>query len=143
MLIGEYHHTLDDKGRVSIPVKFRAVCSTGAMLTRGLDHSLVLFPGDAWSVFVQELRALPWHQPETRALVRLFLAGAAEVELDASGRVRVPEHLRTYASLTRDLVLLGLGDRLELWDESRWAASLQEAETHADTIASALSRHSV
>jgi geranylgeranyl diphosphate synthase type I len=81
MLIGEYHHTLDDKGRVSIPVKVRVACESGAILTRGLDHSLVVFPRDAWQAFVAGLQTLPWQQAETRALVRLFLAGASEDRL--------------------------------------------------------------
>ncbi len=143
MLIGEYHHTLDDKGRVAVPVKLRAACKKGAILTRGLDHSLVLFPRAAWQSFVDTLQALPWQQPETRALSRLFMAGASEVELDRSGRVLVPEHLRTYARLTRELVFLGLGNRLELWDKTAWEASISATEAQADAIASALTRFSV
>lgn len=143
MLLGEYHHTLDEKGRVSIPVKVRAACSSGAILTRGLDQSLFLFPREAWEAFAQTLHALPWHQPETRALTRLFMAGASEVEMDRSGRMLIPEHLRAYAHLTRDVVILGVGNRLEVWDEARWSTSLHEAETHADAIASALARLSV
>ncbi len=143
MLIGEYHHTLDDKGRVSIPVKVRVACESGAILTRGLDHSLVVFPRDAWQTFVAGLQTLPWQQAETRALVRLFLAGASEVQMDRSGRMLVPEHLRAYAQLTKDVVFLGLGNRLEVWDSARWSQSIQDAETHADTIASALARLSV
>lgn len=143
MLIGEYHHTLDDKGRVSIPVKVRVACESGAILTRGLDQSLVVFPREAWQAFVVNLQTLPWQQAETRALVRLFLAGAADVQMDRSGRMLVPEHLRAYAHLSKDVVFLGLGNRLELWDSARFAASMHEAETHADTIASTLVQFSV
>lgn len=143
MLIGEYHHTLDDKGRVSIPVKVRVACESGAILTRGLDQSLVVFPREAWQSFVANLQTLPWQQAETRALVRLFLAGASEVQMDRSGRMLVPEHLRAYAQLSKDVVFLGLGNRLELWDGARWSASIHDAEVHADTIASALARLSV
>lgn len=143
MFIGEYHHTLDDKSRVALPAKFRASWEAGAILTRGLDHSLVLFPRAAWEQFVQGLQILPWQQAETRALVRLFLAGASEVELDRSGRMLVPEHLRAYASLEREVVFLGLGNRLELWAKGAWEASIAAAETQADTIAAALTRFSV
>lgn len=143
MLIGEYHHTLDDKGRVAVPAKLRAACKKGTILTRGLDHSLVLFPREAWQSFVENLQALPWQQSETRALVRMFLAGASEVELDSSGRVLVPEHLRAYAHLEREIVFLGLGNRLELWDKAAWEASIQATETQADAIAAALTRFSV
>ena len=143
MFIGEYHHTLDDKSRVALPAKFRASWETGAILTRGLDHSLVVFPRVAWERFVGELQALPWQQAETRALGRLFLAGATEVELDRSGRMLVPEHLRAYASLEREVVFLGLGNRLELWGKGAWEASIAAAEAQADTIAAALTRFSV
>lgn len=143
MLIGEYHHTLDDKSRVAIPAKLRASWEAGAILTRGLDHSLVLFPRAAWEQFVAGLQTLPWQQVETRALVRLFLAGASEVELDRSGRMLVPEHLRAYASLEREVVFLGLGNRLELWAKGAWEASIAAAEAQADTIAAALTRFSV
>ncbi len=143
MFIGEHHHTLDDKGRVAIPVKFRATCETGAILTRGLDHSLVLFPREGWQVFVASLHTLPWQKEETRALTRLFLAGASEVALDRSGRMLVPEHLRAYAGLSRDVVFLGLGNRLEVWDETAWHASIMQAETRVDAIASALANFSV
>ncbi len=143
MLIGEYHHTLDDKGRVAVPAKVRAACKAGTILTRGLDHSLVLFPREAWESFVSTLQTLPWQQPETRALVRLFLAGASEIELDGSGRMLVPEHLRAYAHLEREIVFLGLGNRLEIWNRAAWTASVQTAEAQADVIASALTRFSV
>lgn len=143
MIIGEYHHTLDEKGRVAVPARVRASCEAGAILTRGLDHSLALFPREAWERFVESLQALPWQQPETRALVRLFLAGASEVALDRSGRMLVPEHLRAYASLEREVVFLGLGNRLELWGKGAWEASIAAAEAQADTIAAALTRFSV
>ena len=143
MFIGEHHHTLDDKGRVALPVKFRVACESGAILTRGLDHSLVLFPREGWQVFVADLHALPWQQEETRTLTRLFLAGASEVVLDRSGRMLVPEYLRTYASLSKDLVFLGLGNRLEVWDETAWRHALAQAETRVDAIASALTPVSV
>lgn len=143
MLIGEYHHTLDDKGRVAVPAKLRIACKKGAILTRGLDHSLVLFPREAWQAFATSLQALPWQQPETRALSRLFMAGASEAELDGSGRVLVPEHLRAYANLQKDVVFLGLGNRLELWDKAAWEASIKSTEAQADAIALALSRFSV
>ncbi len=143
MFIGEYHHTLDDKNRVALPAKFRASWEAGAILTRGLDHSLVVFPRVAWERFMEELQTLPWQQAETRALVRLFLAGATEVQLDRSGRMLVPEHLRAYASLEREVVFLGLGNRLELWGKGAWETSIATAEAQADTIAAALTRFSV
>ncbi len=143
MYIGEYHHTLDDKGRIAVPVKFRALCERQAVLARGLDHSLALFSRESWEAFVAELQSNSWAQAETRAATRLFLAGAADIELDRSGRMLVPEHLRTYASLTREVVFLGLGNRVELWDASAWKTMAEHAEANANAIAATLARFTV
>lgn len=143
MYIGEYQHTLDDKGRIAVPVKFRALCQPKAVLARGLDRSLTLFSRDSWEVFVAELQSNSWAQADTRAVIRFFLAGATDIELDRSGRMLVPEPLRAYASLTREVVLLGLGNRVELWDADAWRAASQEGEKNANAMATTLSRFTV
>ncbi len=120
MFIGEFHHTLDDKGRLAVPVKFRAQLSEGAVVTRGLDRSLFLYPKEAWNILAAKIAALPLGQADTRAFARLMLAGAMDVEVDKSGRVMVPEYLRTYAGLTKNVVVTGMYDRLEIWDEAAW-----------------------
>lgn len=120
MFIGEYHHTLDDKGRLAIPVKFRAALGAGAIITRGLDRSLFLYSKENWKKLAAKISALPFSQTDTRAFARLMLAGAMEVEIDKSGRVTVPEYLRGYAGLSKDVVVTGLYDRLEIWDETSW-----------------------
>ncbi len=120
MFIGEFHHTLDDKGRLAVPVKFRAQLSEGAVVTRGLDRSLFLYPKEAWSTLAAKIAALPLGQADTRAFARLMLAGAMDVEVDKSGRVTVPEYLRAYAGLAKNVVVTGMYDRLEIWDEAAW-----------------------
>lgn len=143
MFIGEYHHTLDDKGRVSIPVKFRADLAQGAVVTRGLDRSLSLYPKAAWDMLAQKLAALPLGQADTRAFARFMLAGAMEADIDASGRVTIPPYLRTYAGLAKTVVLAGLHDRVELWDESAWETYRAKTEADGDAIAERLGEHGV
>jgi MraZ protein len=138
MFIGEYHHTLDDKGRISIPVKFRADLAQGAVVTRGLDRSLFLYTKVEWDKLAQKLASLPFGQADTRAFARFMLAGAMEAEIDASGRVTIPQYLRTYAGLTKDVVLTGLHDRVELWDEGTWEAYRLKTEAEGDAIAERL-----
>lgn len=138
MFIGEFHHTLDDKGRMSIPVKFRADLAQGAVVTRGLDRSLFLYPKDEWQKLAEKLAALPFGQADTRAFARLMLAGAMEVEIDKSGRVLLPEYLRTYAGLSKDAVVAGLFNRLEIWDEATWNAYAAKTEAEGNAIAERL-----
>jgi len=138
MFIGEYHHTVDDKGRMAVPVKFRAALAEGAVVTRGLDRSLFLYPKTEWQTLAEKLAALPMGQADTRAFARLMLAGAMEVELDKSGRVNVPEYLRSYAGLKKQVVVAGLYNRLELWDEDAWNAYAAKTESEGNDIAERL-----
>jgi MraZ protein len=139
MFIGEYHHTLDDKGRLAIPIKFRASLSSGAVVTRGLDRSLFLYSKEEWETLAAKLASLPLAQADTRAFARLMLAGAMEVEVDRSGRVTLPEYLRTYAGLKKGIVVAGLYNRLELWDEDAWSAYATKTEAQGNDIAERLS----
>jgi len=143
MFIGEYHHTLDEKGRVSVPVKFRADLAQGAVVTRGLDRSLFLYTKAEWEKLAQKLAALPFGQSDTRAFARLMLAGAMEVEIDASGRVTIPPYLRTYAGFTKAVVVTGLFDRIELWDEETWETYRTKTEAEGDAIAERLGEQGV
>lgn len=138
MFIGEYHHTLDDKGRLAIPIKLRAAFAEGAVVTRGLDRSLFLYTKHEWEALAGKLAALPFAQADTRAFARLMIAGAMEVELDASGRINVPEYLRTYAGLKKDVVVAGLYNRLEIWDEGAWKAYAAQTEAQGNSIAERL-----
>src|SRR3990167_8170416 len=138
MFIGEYSHTMDAKGRLAIPVKFRHLFSDGAVVTRGLDSCLFLYPLKEWQVLAERLAALPLSQANTRAFARLMLAGAMEVVLDRQGRLMVPEYLRGYASLKKQVVVTGLFNRLELWDASIWEAYRQGTEQNSGAIAEAM-----
>ena len=120
MFLGEYKHALDDKGRVSIPVKFRAAIKSGAVVTRGLDNALVLYTPGEWKVLAEKLSSLPISQQNSRAFARLMLAGAMDVKVDKQGRIAIPEYLRKYAGIKKNLVFAGLYNRLELWDEATW-----------------------
>jgi MraZ protein len=138
MFIGEFHHTLDDKGRLAIPVKFRADLAAGAVVTRGLDRSLFLYPKSEWETLAAKLATLPLGQADTRAFARLMLAGAMDVEVDKSGRVTIPEYLRTYAGVSKDVVVTGLYNRLEVWDEKAWNEYASKTERDSNDIAERL-----
>lgn len=138
MFIGEFHHTLDEKGRIAIPVKFRADLAAGAVVTRGLDRSLFLYPKAGWETLAAKLAALPLGQADTRAFARLMLAGAMDVEVDKSGRVTIPPTLRTYAGVTKNVVVTGLYDRLEIWDERAWTEYASNTERDSNDIAERL-----
>ena len=135
MFIGEYFHQLDDKGRISIPKKFRENLSSGAVITRGLDQCLFLYTKEEWKKLAEKLAALPFAQSNTRAFSRLMLAGAMDVEVDKQGRMMIPEYLRSFGKLSKSVVIAGLYNRLEVWDESAWTLYKQKTETASDAIA--------
>lgn len=138
MFIGEYHHQLDEKGRVAVPAKFRRDLQPGAVVTRGIDRCLFLYTKAEWLRLAERLARLPIAQANTRAFARLMLAGAMDVALDRQGRVILPEYLRDYAGLTRRVVLAGLYNRVELWDRLRWDRYKRTTERSSTTIAEAL-----
>ena len=138
MFIGQYRHTLDDKGRLSVPVKFRAGVAQGLVITRGLDRSLFLYPKQEWERLAQKLAALPLGKSDTRAFARLMLAGAMDADIDGSGRVTIPQYLRDYASLTKHVIVTGLYDRLEVWDEETWNVYCAKTEAEGNDIAERL-----
>ncbi|MEK7556705.1 MAG: division/cell wall cluster transcriptional repressor MraZ [Patescibacteria group bacterium] len=139
MFIGEYTHAIDDKGRVSVPAKFRAKLQEGVVITRGLDHCLFIYPKKEWGTLAEKLSLLPLSQKQSRAFARLMLSGAWDVELDSQGRVMLPASLRAYARLGKQVVITGLYNRLELWDEGAWLAYKQETEERSDDIAESMS----
>lgn len=138
MFIGEYTHSLDAKGRVALPAKFRLKLGEGAILTRGLDRSLFIYNKTDWEILAQKLTALPLSQSKARAFSRLMLAGAMEVEFDAQGRILVPEYLREYAGLKKQAVFAGLYNRIEIWDEAAWKIYKSKTEASSDDIAEKL-----
>ncbi len=138
MFIGEYKHTLDSKGRIAIPSKFRKKLLKGAVVTRGLDNCLFLYPMDEWKVLAEKLSSLPISQAKSRAFSRLMLAGAMDVSLDKQGRIILPEYLRNFARLSKKVVITGLYNRLEIWDEKLWNKYKKETEKDSIKIAETL-----
>lgn len=121
-----------------MPSKFRATLAEGVVVTRGLDRSLFVYPKSEWETLAVKLAGLPLGQADTRAFARLMLAGAMESELDKSGRILVPEYLRTYAGLAKDVVIAGLYNRLEVWDEATWKTYAHATEEQGNAIAERL-----
>lgn len=138
MFIGEYQHNIDQKGRVAVPVKFRSAIGGGAIVTRGLDGCLFMFTEQEWGELAQKLMALPLAQANSRAFVRLMMAGAVQVALDNQGRVLLPDYLRQYAGLKKETVVTGLYNRIELWDKERWQEYKNKTEASSDEIAERL-----
>lgn len=138
MFIGQYSHTIDEKGRVAIPVKFRRALAKGAVVTRGLDACLFLYSMEEWARLADRLSKLPISKANTRAFARLMLAGAMDVRLDGQGRIMIPEYLSEYARLKRHVVVAGLYNRLEVWDENVWERYKQGTEKGSTDIAEAL-----
>ena len=138
MLIGEYKHSLDPKKRVSVPAKVRKEIGGTAVLTRGLENCLFLFPMKEWEQVAEKISQLPMGQKDSRGFARLLLSGAAEVELDQLGRILIPENLREYAGLQKAVIVAGVGKRMEIWDEAKWNAYKADIEKDGDRIAERL-----
>ena len=138
MFIGEFSHTLDNKGRVACPAKFRADLKKGAVVTRGLDNCLFVFTRAEWNKLAEKLAALPLAQANSRDFARLMLAGAMDIELDKQGRAMLPEYLRQFAGLKKDVVVAGLYTRLEIWDKTTWEQFKAKTESQSSEIAERL-----
>ncbi len=135
MFLGEYLHIFDSKNRLSIPSRFRKGLGRVVVVTRGLDHCLYLFSKKAWereaALYARDVNA----GSARRGLARLFLAGSFEVEVDSSGRVLIPENLKAYASLRDKVVVAGVAERIELWEEGAWEAYTAQIERDAESLA--------
>ena len=118
--MGEYNHTVDTKGRLIIPTKFREDLGPEFVVTKGLDGCLFAFPPEEWDAFEGKLRTLPLNQKNARSFVRFFVSGAATCELDKQGRILLPATLREFAGLDKDVVLAGALNRVEIWSKLRW-----------------------
>jgi len=139
MFFGEHSHTIDSKGRVSIPAKYRDQFTEQLVITRGLDHCLWIYTQTEWDKIAERLSTLPISQKKSRAFSRLMLAGAWEASLDSLGRIILPEYLRQYAALNKHVIIAGLYNRLELWDEDRWQNYSAQTQTDSDEIAESMS----
>lgn len=138
MLIGEYRHTIDPKKRLSLPAKFRQEIGKKVVITRGLENCLFVYTIKAWKEKVEKLLQLPMGQADSRGFSRFMLAGAVETEVDSLGRVLVPDFLRDFGNLKGTVAVIGVGERIELWDEGAWDAYKGTIEKQADTLAEKL-----
>jgi len=138
MFIGEYNHTIDEKGRLAIPAKFRALLKNGGVVTKGLDNCLFLYTKKEWQQIAERLSSLPFNKANDRALARHFLAGAMDLDFDTQGRLNLPEYLRDFANLKKKVIVAGLYNRLEIWNESAWKTYREKMDKESNTIAEAL-----
>jgi len=127
-MLGQYDHTIDAKGRIIIPAKFREQMGDDFIITKGLDHQLFVYAPDEWNLFEAKLRALPISNPQARKLSRFFLVGASDVTVDKQGRITLPMQLREFAGITKDVLLAGVGNHLEIWNPDRY----NELNTYED-----------
>ena len=135
MFLGEYQHSIDEKGRIAIPIKFRKLLEKGAVVTRGLDSCLFLYPKKEWGELAGRIAALPISQADSRAFGRHMLSGAMEVEIDKQGRAVLPDYLRKFAGINKKAVVAGLYNRVEIWDADKWEAYKQSTENQSNEIA--------
>ena len=138
MFIGEYTYSIDDKKRLAVPAKFRQLLGKKAVITRGLDQCLFLYPAKEWGKLAKKLSQLPLSQADARGFVRLMLGGAMEAAIDNLGRILIPDYLKNYAFLKKQVVLVGLYDRVELWDEVEFKKYKKKTELEAGDIAERL-----
>ena len=138
MFIGEYNHNLDDKGRLAIPAKFRAILKKGAVVTKGLDNCLFLYSKEQFEEIAKKIASLPLSQSRARAFARHMIAGAMDLEFDNQGRITLPEYLRKFSGLNKKVIVVGLYNHLEIWNESAWNKYKLNSEKYSSSIAEAL-----
>jgi MraZ protein len=138
MFMGEYQHSIDEKGRMIIPSKFRDELGSEFILTRGLDQCVFGYPLSEWKVIEDKLKALPFTKKDARAFTRFFFSGAAECQLDKQGRVNIASTLRDYAKLEKDCVVIGVSNRIEIWSKSIWEEYFSKSEDSFGEIAESL-----
>ena len=135
MFIGEYHHSIDDKGRLIIPSKFREELGNNFIITRGIENCLFVYSLDSWNEIVRKIESLPFTKKDARTFTRFFLSGASEAEFDKQGRINITSPLISYANITKECVVIGTGDRLEIWSEESWNDFFTSAKDSMSDIA--------
>ncbi|MGZ9585057.1 division/cell wall cluster transcriptional repressor MraZ [Paenibacillus marinisediminis] len=138
MFMGEYQHSIDDKGRLIIPAKLRDSLGTTFVITRGLDQCLFVYPMDQWEKLEQKLQALPLMKADARAFTRFFFSGASECEWDKQGRINIPNHLREYAKLEKECMVVGVQSRVEVWSKDAWEQYMNQSAASFNDIAETL-----
>jgi MraZ protein len=137
MFMGEYHYSIDDKGRITVPAKFRYELGENFIVTRGLDNCLFIYPKHEWNNIITKYRELP-NTKNARDFMRFFLSGATECEFDRQGRINVSTPLMKYADLNKECVIIGVNDRLEVWSKDRWTNFIETNEENLSDIADSL-----
>ena len=135
MLMGEYHHNIDDKGRLIIPAKFRNELGENYIITKGLDKCLFVYSEEEWNKLISKLKTLPFTNKDARNFTRFFLSGATANEFDRQGRINISSSLVNYANLTKECVIIGANDRLEIWSEELWNNFIESNEDNLSDIA--------
>ena len=138
MFIGEFNHTIDTKNRLAVPSKFRGELGSRLIVTRGLDQCLFVYPMKVWDTLAEKFGSFSVGDSQSRSFVRLMLSGAMDVDVDSQGRILIPEYLKSYAHVKKEVIVVGLFDRLEIWDEKKWTNYRQKAEKNTDEIAQKL-----
>lgn len=135
MFMGEYQHTVDTKGRLIVPSKFREPLLDGFVLTRGLDNCLFGYPLDEWKRLEEKLKALPVTKKDARAFTRFFFSGATEVDIDKQGRINIPASLLSFSKIEKECVVIGVSSRIEIWSKSLWEEYYEQSEQSFNDIA--------
>ncbi|MEN6350654.1 MAG: division/cell wall cluster transcriptional repressor MraZ [Syntrophomonas sp.] len=138
MFLGEYQHSLDSKGRITIPSRFREQLGEKFVATKGLDNCIFLYPVEEWQAIEEKLRLLPFTKADVRSFVRFFFSGAAELEIDKQGRTILPVNLRDYSDIEKDVIIIGVGARVEIWSVEKWAKYTESAGSSYEEIAESL-----
>jgi MraZ protein len=138
MFLGEYLHNIDTKGRLTLPAKFRGELAKGVVVTRGLDGCLFVHPVDEWQELAKKINSLPLTRKDARTLARLIYSGASDCTPDKQGRILLPSYLREFAGVDGETVIIGLHNRLEIWNPQRWERVRREVEEEGDIIAEKL-----
>lgn len=143
MFIGEYHHTIDEKGRIIIPAKFREELGDSFIITRGIENCLFVYSMENWNKICDKLNSLPFTKKDARVFNRFFMSGATNVELDKQGRVNISSPLIQYANISKECVIIGTGDRLEIWSQEDWDLFFNSSKDNMSDIAENLFNESV
>lgn len=136
--MGEYQHTIDTKGRLFMPAKLREALGDNFVATKGLDGCLFVYHPDEWRKLEEKMKALPFTRADARAFQRFFFSGATDCEVDKQGRILLPGHLREYAKLEKDVVIIGVSTRIEIWDKQVWADYSKQTEASFEQVAEKL-----
>ncbi|MBM4177216.1 division/cell wall cluster transcriptional repressor MraZ [Candidatus Gribaldobacteria bacterium] len=138
MFLGEFTYKIDEKKRMGVPPSFRQLLGKKAVITRGLDNCLFLYPMKTWEAFAKKIAEMPSSQADARGFARLMLAGAMEVSIDNLGRVLIPDYLKDYAKISKEVIVAGLYNRVEIWDKTTWENYTKQTENQVGSIAERL-----